>query len=229
MIVIVPARGGSKRVPLKNIAPLAGRPLLEYTLDAARDAGLLANLVVTTDSEAVASVAAEGGARVVKRPSDMATDTASTEAALLHVLDVLAAEGRSDTWVITLPPTSPFRTGATIRAFVQAAEDTPGDIDCLMSVTETYGDYWRRLPDGGFRRLFPEAPRRQQDREPLFEENSAIYVTRIDALRATGLILGRSVRAIPISPREALDINTPADFALAEALLAAGLAPLGGR
>lgn len=226
MIVIVPARGGSKRIPLKNIAPLAGRPLLAHTLDTVRDIGLLPDLVVTTDSGAVACVAAAGGARVVMRPAELANDTASTEVALLHALDVLAAEGRHDDWVMTLPPTSPFRAGRTIRAFAQMAEELPEDIDCLMSVTESRGDYWRCLPDGGFQRLFPEAPRRQQDREPLFEENSAIYVTRVNVLRATGSILGRSVRALPIPPLEALDINTPDNLVLAEALLAAKRAAL---
>ncbi|EKV26057.1 N-Acetylneuraminate cytidylyltransferase [Caenispirillum salinarum AK4] len=226
MIVVVPARGGSKRIPHKNIAALAGRPLLARTLDQARDAGLLANVVVSTDAEPIAAVARDCGARVIMRPADLASDTASTEAALLHVLDVLADEGRHDEWIMTLPPTSPFREASTIRAFADAVHDLPAEVDCLMSVTETRGDYWRRLPDGSFRRLFPDAPRRQQDREPLFEENSAIYVTRVAALRDSGIILGRGVEGRPIGWREALDINTPDDLALAEALLASGRRPV---
>jgi CMP-N,N'-diacetyllegionaminic acid synthase len=219
MIVVVPARGGSKRMPLKNIALLAGRPLLWYTIQSARDAGCLADLIVSTDSEVIAEVARTAGARVLMRPMELADDTASTEAVLLHVLDVLVHECRYDDWVMTLPPTSPFRTAETIASFFEATRELPDSVDCLMSVTETRGDYWRRMSDGSYRRLFPDAPRRQQDREPLFEENSAIYVTRVAALRQTGSILGREVRAFAISPREALDINTPADMALAEAQL----------
>lgn len=219
MIVVVPARGGSKRLPLKNIALLAGRPLLWYTLQGAREAGCLADLVVSTDAEAIADLARAAGARVLMRPTELADDTASTEAVLLHVLDVLAGEGRNDDWVMTLPPSSPFRTAETIGAFFEGARELPDNIDCLMSVTETRGDYWRRMADGSFLRLFPDAPRRQQDREPLFEENSAVYVTRAAALRQTGSILGRAVRAFAIPPREALDINTPEDLAFAEALL----------
>ncbi|WP_271570350.1 acylneuraminate cytidylyltransferase family protein [Bradyrhizobium sp. CCBAU 11386] len=219
MIVVVPARAGSKRLPFKNIALLAGRPLLWYTLQGAREAGCLADLVVSTDAEVIADLARAAGARVLMRPTELADDTASTEAVLLHVLDVLAGEGRNDDWVMTLPPTSPFRTAGTISAFFEGARELPDNIDCLMSVTETRGDYWRRMADGSFQRLFPDAPRRQQDREPLFEENSAVYVTRASALRQTGSILGRAVRAFAIRPREALDINTPEDLALAEALL----------
>jgi CMP-N,N'-diacetyllegionaminic acid synthase len=219
MIVVVPARGGSRRVPLKNIAPLGGRPLLSHTLAQAAAAGLLADVVVSTDAEAIALVAREAGVRVLMRPAALASDTASTESVLLHVLDTLAAEGRRDEWVMTLPPTSPFRSADTIRGFVAQLATIAPAIDCLMSVTETRGDYWRRDAEGRLQRLFPDAPRRQQDREPLYEENSAIYITRVKALRETGFILGRAVEGMAIPGREALDINTAEDLRLAEALM----------
>lgn len=221
--VIVPARGGSKRVPRKNIAPLAGRPLLSYTLEAAVRAGLGGPVLVSTEDDEIATVArSHAGVRVVPRPEALALDAASTEAVLLHVLDVLRSEGADPEWIVTLPPTSPFRTVATIRRLAEEASSDPAAQDCLMSVTENRGDFWRRRPDGSLGRLFPDAPRRQQDREPLYEENSAIYVTRAAVLRATGSILGSRVRGIPIDPIEAFDINTPLDLRMAEALLAAG-------
>ena len=219
MIVVVPARGGSKRIPFKNIADLAGKPLLAYTLLAAVAAGIAPDIYVSTEDERIAQVAQELGAKVIKRPSALASDTASTESVLLHVLDELHVRGDSEDWVMTLPPTSPLRSVATIRAFASYAERAAPNVDCIMSVTETKSDFWHLKTDGRFGRLFPEQPRRQQDRPPLFEENSAVYVTRVRSLRRSGSILGAETLCIPISREEGLDINTAADLHLATALL----------
>lgn len=228
IVVIVPARGGSKRVPGKNIRPLAGRPLLSWTLGPCRTALPDATIVVSTEDDAIAAQARADGARVVERPAELAGDTASTESALLHVLDTLTAEGTTFDWVLCLPPSSPFRRAATIADFVALADAADGP-DAYFSATESRGDFWRRSADGEWNRLFPDAPRRQQEREPLFEENSAYYLTRVDALRRTGFILGATRRGVPINPTEAFDINTPADFQLAQAMVAAGLPPDRGQ
>lgn len=220
-LVVVPARGGSKRIPRKNIAPLCGKPLLLYTLDCVREAGLLGMSVVSTEDPLIAQIATGAGARVVVRPADSATDTASTEMVLLDALKQYAStEGESPEWVMTLPPTAPLRSAVTVARFVDELETVPADVDCIMSTTENRGDFWRYESDGSFRRLFPDAPRRQQERNPLYEENSAIYLTRVSVLQETGSILGHKVCGIPISPVEALDINTQEDLELAEALLA---------
>lgn len=219
MIIVIPARGGSKRLPHKNIHPINGKPLLAYTLEAIAATGLKIPTYVSTDDELIAAVArAYPGVEVVMRPAEIASDTASTESVLLHMLDVLAARGQAPQWLMTLPPTSPFRTASTIRSFVEATADCASDIDCIMSVTENRGDFWRMQDDGRMQRLFPDAPRRQQDRTPLFEENSAVYVSRTQALRTTGFILGRAVRGIRIPDIEGFDINNPEDMRLAECL-----------
>ena len=139
---------------------------------------------------------------------------------VLHVIDRLTKEGRQFRWVVTLPPTSPLRKAATVQAFAEVVRREPDAQDCLMSVTESRGDYWRMDERGVLTRLFPDAPRRQQDRQPLYEENSAIYVTSVAVMRATGSILGRVVRGLIIDPLEAVDINVQADLAFAELLLA---------
>lgn len=218
LVVVVPARGGSTRVPGKNIRELAGRPLLAHTLAAVREAGLGVPVVVSTDDDAIAVVAEADGARVVRRPAELSTDTASTEAALLHVLDILAGEGGAADWVMTLPPTSPFRDGGVIRAALDAVRRDPDDQDCLMTVTEDRGDYWRMDDGGVLTRLVPGAPRRQQERAPLYLENSAIYLSRVAALRETGSVLGRRVRGLAIDPQRGFDINDESDFDLAEAM-----------
>ena len=141
-MAVIPARGGSKRAPRKNIRPLADRPLLAYTIAAAREAGLGEATVVSTEDAEIAAVATGLGCRVVPRPPALATDAASTEGVLLHALDEAAKEGWHPTWILTLPPTSPFRRGRTIRFFMDQAAAL--DADCLLSVTETRADLWRR-------------------------------------------------------------------------------------
>ena len=219
MIIVIPARGGSKRVPLKNIADLAGKPLLAYTVKAAIDAGIATDVYVSTDDQRISRVAREWGAKVIMRPAAFASDTASTESVLLHALDELQISKESEDWVMTLPPTSPLRSAETIRAFATNAEFAAPTVDCVMSVTENRSDLWHLRPDGRFGRLFPEQARRQQDRLPLFEENSAIYVTRVRSLRQSGSILGVNTLCVPISREEGLDINTVDDLRLANALL----------
>src|SRR6185436_15736451 len=124
------------------------------------------------DDAAIGKVAAAAGATVIGRPAELATDTASTESALLHALKAPAVAALAASWVMTLPPTSPLRDAAAIRSFLAAA-DRSASVDCYFSVSESRGDFWR-VAETGWTRLFPDAPRRQQDREPLFEENSAI-------------------------------------------------------
>ena len=219
MIIVIPARGGSKRLPQKNIHLLKGKPLLSYTLELIAATGLRIPTYVSTDDERIGEIASSfPGINVIVRPVEIAGDSASTESALLHVLDVLAMRGNFPQWLMTLPPTSPFRTVSNVHSFIEGTLNCGSDIDCLMSVTENRDDFWRMHNNGQMQRLFPDAPRRQQERVPLFEENSAIYVSRTQALRETNSILGRAVRGVVISAIEGFDINTPEDICLAECL-----------
>jgi CMP-N,N'-diacetyllegionaminic acid synthase len=215
-MAVIPARGGSKRAPRKNIRPLGEQPLLAYTIAAARDAGLGDATFVSTEDAEIAAVAKKLGSGVIPRPDALATDAASTEGVLLHALDEAAKQGWHPKWILTLPPTSPFRRASTIRFFVHCAAGS--GVDCLLSLTETRASLWRSGGDGKIARLFPDAPRRQQDRPPLYEENSAIYLTAVPALRATGSVLGTSQQGIAIDPIEGFDINSELDFLVAEAL-----------
>jgi CMP-N,N'-diacetyllegionaminic acid synthase len=218
VMAVIPARGGSNRAPRKNIRSLGGRPLLAFTIAAAREAGLGDATLVSTEDTEISEAAMRLGCRALRRPNALATDVASTESVLLHALDEAAKQGWHPTWILTLPPTSPFRRAKTIRFFIDHMAGAR--TDCMFSVTETRAFLWRRDDGGNIARLFPDAPRRQRDRAPLYEENSAIYLTSVAALRATGSILGRSQQAVAIDPIEGFDINSDLDFTIASALVA---------
>ena len=219
LIAVIPARCGSKRVRLKNIRPLAGKPLLAHTVTAALESGVFAGVYVSTECREVADAARAAGAAVIDRPEALAGDAASTEAVLVHALEVVAGCGIRPDWIVALPPTSPLRGADVIRAAAAAAADAPADVDALFTVHENRADFWRGAPPASIARLFPDAPRRQQDREPLWEENSALYATRPAALAATGFILGRNRIALPITPLQGLDINTALDFHIVETVM----------
>jgi CMP-N,N'-diacetyllegionaminic acid synthase len=220
LIIIIPARGGSKRVPLKNIYPLNKIPLLTYTLNTINECDLNIKTYISTDDERIVSVASDfKNIEIVMRPIEISTDNASTESALLHVLSEHKKQNETPKWVMTLPPTSPFRKASTIKKFIEQAYTCQENIDCLMSVTENRGDFWQMLNNGIMHRLFPQAPRSQQERTPLYEENSAVYVSRTKSLIETGLIFGRVVKGIVIPSIEGFDINNYEDLIIAENII----------
>ena len=216
-MAVIPARGGSKRAPRKNIRQLGDQPLLAFTIAAAREAGLGDATLVSTEDTEIAEAAKQSGCRVIPRPDAFATDLASTESVVLHALDEVAKKGWRPTWLLTLPPTSPFRRARTIRFFMDHIAESGAD--CLFSVTEIRASLWRCDAAKKIVRLVPDAPRRQQDRAPLYEENSAVYLTSVAALRATGSVLGKSQQAVAIDPLEGFDINSELDFAIASGLV----------
>jgi CMP-N,N'-diacetyllegionaminic acid synthase len=213
-LAIVPARGGSKGLPNKNLLPLGGEPLIVHTIRAALAAGRLDGVVCTTDSPAIAEVAAAAGAEIVMRPLELAGDESPTENALVHALDAL---GRPDPdYVVTLEPTSPLRSSRLIDECIERAFKTGADsIITIVRTSELVGG----LEDGVFRHLKPGQPRRRQLRSPLYHETSTVYVTRTAHLRATRSVLGDVLHAVVVPQLEAVDIDDQDDYRLAEALL----------
>jgi CMP-N,N'-diacetyllegionaminic acid synthase len=215
ILAVIPARGGSIAVPRKNIRPLGGRPLIAWTFEQVRSVAELDMVVVSTEDAEIRALAERGGVRVVDRPAKLATATAPTEPALLHALDVLETEGTTFDYVGVLEPTSPFRRPETIAECIRTIIARDGV--SLMTVRETRSVYGR-LSDGYFRPLFPGAPRRRQEREPLFMESSTVYFARVDWLRRTRTLVTEDWLAVTVDEREGFDINTPEDFLVAEAI-----------
>lgn len=217
ILAVIPARGGSKGVPRKNIRLLSGRPLLAYTARQAQSAKLLDTTVVSTEDAEIAAVARACGLQVIDRPAALASDTSPTEPSLLHALDQLKARNEEFDYVMVLEPTSPFRSSATIDNAIR--QIVAQDAVSLLGVRETRENIGR-IDNGMFRSLVPGAPRRRQDRMPFYIESSTIYLCRVDYLRRTGTLVADDWAALIVPPDETLDINTPADFAIAESLMA---------
>lgn len=214
VLAVIPARGGSKSVPLKNIRELCGKPLIAYTIESAQKSISINKLVVSTDHPQIAQVARDFSTDVIIRPAELATDAAPTEWALLHVLDELKRlYGFEPDIVLTLEPTSPFRTPQLIDRCVEVFKTTKAD--SVIGVVESRSCYGKII-NGKFEFLFPGQPRRRQERIPLYKESSTIYGTKTNILRQKKSVLGDILYPVIVSEEEAIDINTPFDFEFAE-------------
>ena len=155
-VIVIPARGGSKRVKKKNMALLAGKPLLLYTLNILDELGMQKYGYVSTDDEKIAAFAKKHNVACIKRPPSLSGDEVSTEV-LLHAIQNIRMNDVE--WVITLPPTSPLRTSNLVGRFIDNLKTVHSEVDCLMTVTVSRGDYWKFDSSGEFKRLFPTAPK----------------------------------------------------------------------
>ena len=221
LLVVIPARGGSKGIPFKNIYLVNGKPLLLYSLEMIKKVSFDGDVVVSTDSEKIKEVALSvDGIEVVDRPEDISGDKASTEAALLHALHVMEERKKCHyDAVVTLQATSPLRKADTVKACFDRYEKDRDRYDALLTLTESRTDYWVKEGEEQYRRLYPDAPRRRQDRDPIFIENSAVYITDSQSLKEAGSVLGHKVNGYVIPEREGVDINEPIDILIAEELL----------
>lgn len=220
-LVVIPARGGSKGIPMKNIYPLNGKPLLLYSLEMMKQVEFDGDVAVSTDSEKIKETALIiPGIDVIDRPQDISGDSASTESALIHAIEVMEKRKNcSYDAIVTLQATSPLRKPATVKKCFEQYEADREKYDALLTLTESRTDYWIREGENHYRRLYPDAPRRRQDREPIYIENSAVYITDKKSLMETNSVLGHHVNGYVISEQESVDINEPVDILLAEELL----------
>lgn len=222
ILAVIPARGGSKGIPRKNIRPLAGRPLIAWTLAAARASRHITRLVVSTDDAEIAAVAQQWGAEVVWRPAEISGDLASSESALLHVLDHLrATEGYVPDLLVFLQCTSPLTIAEDIDGTVDAL--LRGSADAALAVTPFHYFLWRADADGtaGGINHDPRVRLMRQQREPQYKETGAVYVMRVPGfLQAKHRFFGRTV--MHVMPGERVqELDDPVDFEVAEVLLRA--------
>jgi CMP-N,N'-diacetyllegionaminic acid synthase len=219
---IIPARGGSKRLPRKNVLPLNGRPLIAYMIGAAR-ASALDRVVVSTDDDEIAAVARrEGGDVPFRRPAALGEDYAEDTDILLHAHDTVAAEeGRTYEILVHLQPTSPFVLPETISACVETLRRT--DANCCFAariVDEPPQWMFRREADGTVRplldkRVAGDAIHTQLLERPFFPSGAA-YAVRTDVLRRERTLFVEPLRVVEMEPLRAVDVDEEVDLMLAE-------------
>jgi CMP-N,N'-diacetyllegionaminic acid synthase len=225
LLAIIPARGGSKGIPRKNIHPLCGRPLIAYSIDAARGSHAVDRTVVSTDDDEIAAVSRSLGAEARMRPAALAQDDTPTRAVLAHVVAELAGEAYQPEAVLTLQPTSPLRTAQHIDAAAALFAANPR-ADSLVSCIEVPHVFhplsvMRRTAEGYLEPFLPEPqPHRRQDKETVFARNgAAIYITRMP--RLAEYVFGGRLIPFLMDAESSVDIDTLEDLRVAERLLKA--------
>lgn len=228
---VIPARGGSKGIPGKNLAPLAGRPLIDYTIDAAFGAACLSRVVVSTDDPAIAAHAQnhEGVTLPSLRPAELAEDDTPILPVLLDLLKTLVKHGETvPDAVCLLQPTSPLRTSADIDAAAALLGETGADaVVSIEPVPHQYNpvSVMRRGADGTLTPYIPgegDTANRRQDKPAVVARNGpAVLITRVATLRA-GSLYGKTCVGYPMPRERSIDIDEPVDLVIAAALLAHG-------
>lgn len=220
---VIPARGGSKGIPNKNLVPLCGRPLLAYTADAVKASTRLTRTVVSTDDRRVAECAMSLGLEVpFMRPSSLAGDEVPMLPVLQHAVGVLEAEGFATDVVVLLQPTSPLRRGEHIDAAVTWLERAGGDsVVSVVEVPHQFNPTSVMRVEDGLLKPFLEGPAavRRQDKPRVYARNGpSVLAVKVDVLKE-GSLYGTRVWPLVMTAEDSLDIDTPWDLRLVESML----------
>jgi CMP-N,N'-diacetyllegionaminic acid synthase len=214
-VAIIPARGGSKSIPKKNIMDFCGKPLIAWSIEQALTSTQVSSVYVTTDNQEIADVSKKFGAKIIERPAELATDTASSEAALVHALADIKKKEPFDA-VVFLQATSPLREPSDIDSALQlfyreqaeslfsaaVLEDPCIWSDMNGEITSVTFDYKNR--------------KRRQDRKPYFLENGSIYIFRPNTLSTYNNRLGGKISLYPMSLWKSYEIDSPDDIKICE-------------
>lgn len=217
ILALIPARGGSKGIPGKNIKKLAGKPLIAYTVEAAKAAPSISRIIVSTDSLKIADTAQRYGAEVpFLRPEELASDTSKTMDAVMYTLDKLAKQGETYDYLVLLQPTSPLRTAEDIEGCIQKALKCGRDVVAVSEVQDNPVLMRRMAETGEMSSLLNGSSTvRRQDMQAYYRVNGSIYVNLVDRLSSDTSLNDNPVGYI--LPREhSVDIDEPVDFEIAE-------------
>lgn len=212
VLALITARGGSKGLPGKNIRPVHGRPLIQFTIDAARRSAAVDRVVLSSDDDAIMQAARDGGCEVpFRRPPQLAGDEAKSIDVVLHALDALPPLDL----VVLLQPTSPQRSADDIDAACKllVERNAPACVSVTLAEQSPYWMYW--LDDSQrLQALLPSPPHasRRQDLPPVYVLNGALYVARCDWLRRSGSFVTAETVAYPMPRERSIDIDTLDDF-----------------
>ncbi|MEC6393615.1 acylneuraminate cytidylyltransferase family protein [Acinetobacter pittii] len=217
------ARGGSKGLPGKNIKPLAGKPLLQYSIDTALASDLIEQVFVSTDDQAIAQVAIEGGAILIERPAELATDQSPEWLSWRHAVEWATEHYGSFDGFVSLPATSPLRSQEDVEDAILKRQADTADI-CIAVTPASRSPYFNMVKynEAGFVELVnqPEGEvSRRQDAPKVFDITTVVYATTPEfVLNNYGLFSGK-VASIEVPKARAVDIDDIYDFRLAEAII----------
>jgi N-acylneuraminate cytidylyltransferase len=219
ILVVIPARGGSKGLPGKNIKKLLDKPLINYSVDVARKITTDDNICVSTDDLRIKEVVEDSGLFVpFLRPKDLATDTASTDDVLKHAVKFYLSKGITYSKLLLLQPTSPLRTSIQVQEALSLYNDS---IDMVVSVSKSHAPsvLCQDDNDGFVELIYNKSAEGRQSVKEMFEYNGAIYIININSLMAKGLAnFKRKVKYV--MPKESsIDIDDIYDFYTVEAIL----------
>lgn len=215
-IAVIPARGGSKRFPGKNLHPLGHRPLITYSIEYAKSCSKISDVYVTTDSEAIAQVSICEGAKVICRPEELAGDFVSTAEVLQHVVLFLQARDVIFDYVVLLQPTNPLRPVNLLTNAIGLLET--GQYDSLMCISPS-DKKLGKIVDGKFCPWNYNYGQRSQDMSPLYYENGLLYISS-KSLLSEGKIIGKEMYPLIVNHVFGeIDIDTREDMLYAEYIL----------
>lgn len=223
MLAVIPARGGSKGLPGKNIKPLEGKPLIAYTIEAALQSGLFDKVVVSTDDKEIADIAKQYGAEIpFMRPQELSGDVVSSDDVILHAIQFYKEQGTEFDYVCKLQPTSPLRNAAHIQeAYEQMVSR---DANYIVSVCECeHSPLWSGVigSDLGLEDFIREQDKRacRQAFEKYYRLNGAIYIAKVENFEAEKNFMGKGSIAYIMNQADSVDIDSALDFLFAETIM----------
>ncbi len=220
-LIIIPARGGSKGILNKNIKPLNGKPLIQYTIDAAKKINSDEDICMSSDSELIIRTVQNLGLKApFKRPPHLAEDNSGTYEVLVHAINYYKNKGVHYDTIILLQPTSPFRNSLHIR---EALSLYSNKLDMLVSVKETESNpYYVLFEEDENNYLTPSKKgnyTRRQDCPKVWEYNGAIYIINVKSLLQKNMSEFTKIKKYVMDNKSSIDIDTPLDFKFAEFLM----------
>ena len=221
-VCIIPARGGSKRIPRKNVLPLAGTPLLAYTIRAAKDAGVFDHIVVSTEDSEIAALAAAEGVAVDDRPEHMSGDKVRKVEVVDEYLRRNNGAEKFDN-VAALLPTCPFRSAEDVRKAHQMFVENPDNDFLIGVVAYDFPPQLALVEEGqGMRMMYPDEyakTTRSQDIRTMYHPNGAIYMATVESFLKVGTFFQENMLTYVMPPERSFDIDYPYQFAIAEGMM----------
>jgi CMP-N,N'-diacetyllegionaminic acid synthase len=228
IVIVIPARGGSKGLKNKNIMPLLGKPLIGYTIEAAKESVLADKIVVSTEDANIAACATSYSIPVIKRPEEYATDEAPIEWALRHTVTTLKeTEGYSADIVVWLQANVPIRKPGQIDKVIQKLIDTGSDSVLTVTTVTQRPEFMKKMVEGDkiIHMAVPKETRRQEYKDDFYVADGAVIAIRTHALIQTEgmtgahIYLGTDIRGVVEEPQYAIEIDDQFDYDIAEGYL----------